>query len=76
LNYYTWLRGSKGTYDEWQEYGGSTWSWDNCLGYFQKVHSSRAVQWLYADTNRSVQLSMITTISSTTTQHTSEKRVH
>lgn len=37
LNYYTWLRGSRPTYDEWVKYGGSEWSWDKCFPYFQKV---------------------------------------
>ncbi|KAI4776047.1 hypothetical protein E4T52_09023 [Aureobasidium sp. EXF-3400] len=36
LNYYTWLRGSRPTYDEWVKYGGSGWSWDKCFPYFQK----------------------------------------
>jgi choline dehydrogenase-like flavoprotein len=40
LNYYTWLRGSRPTYDEWVEYGGSEWSWDKCFPYFQKVRLS------------------------------------
>lgn len=37
LNYYTWLRGSRPTYDEWTQYGGNEWSWDKCFPYFQKV---------------------------------------
>ncbi len=36
-NYYTWVRGSKATIDDWVEYGGETWSWDNCKEYFDKV---------------------------------------
>ncbi|KAF2101034.1 glucose-methanol-choline oxidoreductase [Rhizodiscina lignyota] len=35
-NYYTWVRGSKPTIDDWVEYGGETWSWDNCKEYFDK----------------------------------------
>lgn len=37
LNYYTWIRGSKGTFDAWAEYGGPSWSWDGCEEYFNKV---------------------------------------
>jgi choline dehydrogenase len=37
LNYYTWVRGSKPTFDDWAEYGGNTWNWDNCKEYFDKV---------------------------------------
>jgi choline dehydrogenase len=37
LNYYTWVRGSKGTYDEWAEqYGGDEWNWENTKEYFNK----------------------------------------
>ncbi|KAK6612428.1 glucose-methanol-choline oxidoreductase (SMG1) [Botrytis cinerea] len=36
LNYYTWIRGSKATFDDWEEYGGPSWTWDNCKEYFDK----------------------------------------
>ncbi|KAF7953584.1 uncharacterized protein EAE97_000983 [Botrytis byssoidea] len=36
LNYYTWIRGSKATFDDWEEYGGSSWTWDQCKEYFDK----------------------------------------
>jgi choline dehydrogenase len=36
-NYYTWVRGSKETIDDWIEYGGESWSWNNCKEYFDKV---------------------------------------
>jgi choline dehydrogenase len=36
INYYTWLRGSAGTFDEWKEYGGDEWSWENAREYFDK----------------------------------------
>lgn len=26
LNYYTWVRGSAATFNDWAEYGGSTWN--------------------------------------------------
>jgi choline dehydrogenase-like flavoprotein len=37
LNYFTWLRGSTATYDEWVDFGGPSWSFDNCWKYFLKV---------------------------------------
>ncbi|RAH73861.1 GMC family oxidoreductase [Aspergillus aculeatinus CBS 121060] len=36
LNYYTWIPGSKGTFDAWSEYGGPSWTWDGCQEYFSK----------------------------------------
>ncbi|KAK5991966.1 Pyranose dehydrogenase 3 [Cladobotryum mycophilum] len=36
LNHCAWLQGSKATYDEWQDFGGSEWSWENCAEYFKK----------------------------------------
>ncbi|KAG8529099.1 uncharacterized protein KY384_005734 [Bacidia gigantensis] len=36
LNYFTWVRGSHGTYDDWQEYGGPGWNWNGCEEYFDK----------------------------------------
>ncbi len=26
LNYYTWVRGSHGTYDDWKNFGGPEWN--------------------------------------------------
>lgn len=40
LNYYTWVRGSKGTFDDWEEYGGAGWTWEGVKEYFDKVCSS------------------------------------
>jgi choline dehydrogenase-like flavoprotein len=37
LNYYTWLRGSKGTFDDWEEFGGDSWNWEGCKEYFDTV---------------------------------------
>ncbi|KAL5354168.1 hypothetical protein ACLOAV_000253 [Pseudogymnoascus australis] len=28
LNYFSWVPGSKGTFDMWEEYGGKEWTWD------------------------------------------------
>ncbi|KAK5441441.1 hypothetical protein LTS15_011273 [Exophiala xenobiotica] len=39
LNYFTWLRGSSATYDEWVKYGGPSWSFQNCWQYFRKPAS-------------------------------------
>ncbi|KAJ5272989.1 hypothetical protein N7478_008114 [Penicillium angulare] len=36
LNYYTWVRGSKGTFDEWEEFGGKGWNWQAVRDYFDK----------------------------------------
>ena len=36
LNYYTWVRGSHGTYDDWAEFGGKDWDWNGCEEYFDK----------------------------------------
>ena len=36
LNYFTLVRGSHGTYDDWVEYGGKNWNWDGCEEYFDK----------------------------------------
>lgn len=37
LNYYTWVRGSKATFDDWEEFGGSGWNWEGVKEYFDKV---------------------------------------
>ena len=39
LNYYTWVRGSKPTFDDWAAYGGDEWNWDGCKEYFDKPAS-------------------------------------
>ena len=36
LNYYTWVRGSHGSYDDWAEFGGKEWNWNGCEEYFDK----------------------------------------
>jgi choline dehydrogenase len=36
LNYFTWVPGCKTTFDDWQEFGGSEWTWDNLLPYLRK----------------------------------------
>jgi len=37
LNYYTWVRGSKPTFDDWAAFGGDEWTWETCKEYFDKV---------------------------------------
>ncbi|KAI9590939.1 formate oxidase [Syncephalis fuscata] len=36
LNYFTWIPGCKPTFDDWGEFGGNEWTWDNLLPYFRK----------------------------------------
>ena len=36
LNYFTWVPGCKGTFDQWEEYGGKEWTWDPLVPYFRK----------------------------------------
>lgn len=36
LNYFTWVPGSKGTFDMWEEYGGNEWTWDALVPYLRK----------------------------------------
>lgn len=37
LNYYTWIPGSVATFDDWSEFGGDEWTWDNVKEYLYKV---------------------------------------
>jgi choline dehydrogenase len=36
LNYYTWVRGSAATFDDWTEFGSDEWNWANTQDYFNK----------------------------------------
>jgi choline dehydrogenase len=36
LNYYTWVRGSAATFDDWAPFGGDEWNWANTKDYFNK----------------------------------------
>ncbi|KAJ5716016.1 uncharacterized protein N7483_013197 [Penicillium malachiteum] len=36
LNYFSWVPGSKGTFDMWEEYGGKEWTWDPLVHYLRK----------------------------------------
>lgn len=35
-NYYTWVRGSAATFDDWAEYATDEWNWVNTKDYFNK----------------------------------------
>ena len=36
LNYFSWVPGSKGTFDLWEEFGGKEWTWDPLVPYLRK----------------------------------------
>ncbi len=36
LNYYTWIPGSAGTFDDWAAFGGDEWKWDSVREYLYK----------------------------------------
>ncbi|KAJ5454681.1 uncharacterized protein N7458_005637 [Penicillium daleae] len=36
LNYFSWVPGSKGTFDLWEKYGGKEWTWDPLVPYLRK----------------------------------------
>ncbi|KAJ5721999.1 hypothetical protein N7488_000034 [Penicillium malachiteum] len=36
LNYFSWVPGSKGTLNMWEEYGGKEWTWDPLVHYLRK----------------------------------------
>lgn len=73
LNYYTWVRGSKGTFDDWEEWGGRDWNWDGVKEYFDKVRLSAFFSTHIFSSNTFVSLSRImTTTMSTSTLGTSE----
>lgn len=36
LNYFSWVPGSKGTFDLWEKYGGKEWTWDPLVHYLRK----------------------------------------
>ncbi|CAI7594210.1 unnamed protein product [Penicillium pancosmium] len=36
LNYFSWVPGSKATFDMWEEYGGKEWTWDPLVPYLRK----------------------------------------
>ncbi|RFU27761.1 hypothetical protein B7463_g8570, partial [Scytalidium lignicola] len=46
-NYFTWIPGSKATFDDWEEFGGHEWTWDNCSKYFYKCATYHDDEKLY-----------------------------
>ncbi|CAK7207998.1 hypothetical protein SEUCBS139899_010832 [Sporothrix eucalyptigena] len=46
-NYYTWIPGSKPTFDDWEEFGGSEWKWDGCVDYLRKCATYHDEEKLY-----------------------------
>lgn len=46
-NYYTWIPGSKPTFDDWEEFGGSQWTWDGCVDYLRKCATYHDEENLY-----------------------------
>lgn len=38
-NYFSWVPGCKSTYDNWAEFGGTDWTWDNLVHYLRKSAS-------------------------------------
>ncbi|KIR31793.1 glucose-methanol-choline oxidoreductase [Cryptococcus deuterogattii MMRL2647] len=54
LNYYTWVRGSAATFNDWEEFGGSTWNWENTKEYFNKSTTYHDDLGLFPDDIRSI----------------------
>ncbi|KAJ0423160.1 oxidoreductase [Aspergillus carlsbadensis] len=46
-NYFTWIPGSKATFDDWEEFGGKDWTWDNCVEYLRKCATYHDDEKLY-----------------------------
>lgn len=48
LNYFSWVPGSKGTFDMWEEYGGKEWTWDPLVPYLRKSVTYHDDEGLYS----------------------------
>ncbi|OCT50763.1 glucose-methanol-choline (GMC) oxidoreductase [Cladophialophora carrionii] len=46
-NYFTWVRGSAATFDDWAEYGTDEWNWENTKDYFNKSATYHDDEGLY-----------------------------
>lgn len=46
-NYFTWIPGSKPTFDDWEDFGGRDWTWDNCVEYLRKCATYHDDEKLY-----------------------------
>lgn len=49
LNYFTWIPGSKGTFDLWEKFGGKEWSWDELVPYLRKSATYHDDEKLYSE---------------------------
>ncbi|CAK7233900.1 hypothetical protein SCUCBS95973_008752 [Sporothrix curviconia] len=47
LNYFTWIPGSKGTFDLWEKFGGKEWTWDPLVPYLRKSATYHDDEGLY-----------------------------
>jgi choline dehydrogenase len=54
LNYYTWVRGSAASMDDWEDFGGSTWNWKNTKDYFNKSTTYHDDHGLFPDSLHSI----------------------
>ncbi|GFF56052.1 choline dehydrogenase [Aspergillus udagawae] len=46
-NYFTWIPGSKPTFDEWEAFGGRDWNWEGCVDYLRKCATYHDEEKLY-----------------------------
>ncbi|KAJ5664071.1 alcohol oxidase [Penicillium longicatenatum] len=46
-NYFTWIPGSKPTFDDWEQFGGQDWTWDSCVDYLRKCATYHDDEKLY-----------------------------
>ncbi|OGE55137.1 hypothetical protein PENARI_c005G05441 [Penicillium arizonense] len=46
-NYFTWIPGSKPTFDDWEDFGGRDWNWDSCVEYLRKCATYHDDEKLY-----------------------------
>jgi len=75
-NYFTWIPGSKATFDDWEEYGGKEWTWDNIVAYLRKVPVPPVALFHLTDLIDSAQHTMMMTTSTPMTLRKSVPAVH
>lgn len=46
-NYFTWIPGSAATFNDWGEFGGHDWTWENCVEYLRKCATYHDDEKLY-----------------------------
>jgi choline dehydrogenase len=54
LNYFTWVPGSRQTYDAWEPFGGQEWTWEPMLPYLRKSATYHDDAKLYSEQLRAV----------------------